>query len=204
MEKNRDFMEPIILASSSPRRQEILKNLGIPFQVVMPNIDETIDENMDIEKVPEFFATRKVDAIMRTLPQGQFIPWILGADTLVIGPNGKAFGKPESQEEAVDFLKQLSGATHKVVSSIALFNGKLNYLSTRTNTTKVTFKKMTDEEINWYVNTGEWHGAAGGYRIQGNASIFIEKIEGSYSGVVGLPIFEIYDILLEQGYSILN
>ena len=87
---------------------------------------------------------------------------------------------------------------------MALFNGKLNYLSTRINKTKVRFSKMSAEEIEWYVNTGEWHGAAGGYRVQGMASCFIEHIEGSYSSIIGLPIFEFYDILKEQGYSILE
>ncbi|NLM00796.1 MAG: septum formation protein Maf [Treponema sp.] len=196
-------MEPIILASSSPRRQDILKELGIPFQVIMPQVDETIPENMAVENVPEFLASQKVEAVMKTLPQGQIIPWILGADTLVIDQDNKAYGKPENQEEATKILKKLSGKTHKVVSSIALFNGKLNYLATRTNITLVTFKNMSNEEITWLVNTGEWHGATGAYRIQGKASMFIEKIEGSYSGVVGLPIFEIYDILNEQGYKIL-
>lgn len=197
-------MEPIILASSSPRRQEILKNLGIPFQVIMPEIDETPPDDIEIEKVPEYLASRKVDAVIRTLPQGQIIPWVLGADTLVISSDKKHLGKPQSQEEAIKFLHKLSGKTHTVISSIALFNGKINYLSTRTNKTKVTFSKMTDEEIKWYVSTGEWHGAAGGYRIQGMASCFISKIEGSNSAVIGLPIFEFYDILKEHSYSLLE
>lgn len=197
-------MEPIILASSSPRRQEILKELGIPFKVIMPEIDETIPTDIPTDKLSEYFATRKVDAVMRSLPQGQFIPWILGCDTLIIDEYGTPYGKPETQEEATKYLQKLSGKTHRVISSIALFNSKLNYLDTRTNETYVTFKEMSQEEINWYVNTGEWHGAAGGYRIQGKASMFIKKIEGSYSSVVGLPIFEIYDIMLEQGYSIIE
>ena len=75
-------------------------------------------------------------------------------------------------------------------------------MSNRTSITKVTFSKMTDEEIKWYISTGEWHGAAGGYRIQGLASCFISKIDGTNSGVMGLPVFELYDILKEQNYSI--
>lgn len=196
-------MEPIILASSSPRRQEILTKLGIPFQVIIPEIDETIPGDLEPEVVAERFATKKVDAVMRTIPTGQVIPWILGADT-IIALDGKMYGKPENQDQATEFLKDFSGKEQTVVSAIALFNGKLNYLSTRINKTKVHFSKMSDQEIEWYVNTGEWHGAAGGYRIQGMASCFIEHIEGSYSSIIGLPIFEFYDILKEQGYSMLE
>lgn len=192
-------MEPIILASSSPRRQEILNKLGIPFQVVMPNIDETIPEGMEAEKVAEHFAASKIKAALKLLPQGQTIPWIMSADTL-ISLEGKIYGKPQNQEEAISFLKDFSGKEQEIISSIALFNGKINYLSTRTNKTKLWFTKLSDEEINWYINTGEWHGVAGAYRIQGLASCFIEKIEGSYTSVVGLPLFEFYDILKEQAY----
>ncbi len=196
-------MEPIILASSSPRRQEILTKLSIPFRVIIPQIDETIPDNADPEATAELFATKKVEAVMRTFPSGQMIPWILGADTIVVS-DGKIYGKPENQDEAVRFLKAFSGKEQTVLSAIALFNGKLNYLSTRINKTNLKFSKMNDKEIEWYVNTGEWHGAAGGYRIQGMASCFIERIEGSYSSIIGLPIFEFYDILKEQGYSILE
>jgi septum formation protein len=197
-------MEPIILASSSPRRQEILKSLNIPFRVITSDIDETYPKDMNISEVPEFLASRKVNAVVRTFNPDQNIPWILGADTLVIHGKNKALGKPENPEQAENYLKLLSGKTHRVISGIALFNGTLNYLSTRTSITKVKFKDLTEDEIKWYISTGEWHGAAGGYRIQGMASMFIEKIDGSYSGVVGLPIFDIYEILKEQGYTILQ
>ena len=196
-------MEPIILASSSPRRQEILKMLKIPFQVIMPNIDETISSALETEDIPEFLAREKVSAVIHSLPAGQEIPWVLGADTLII-QNNKIFGKPESQEQAFEFLKSFSGKTHTVITALVLYNGKTHSTTTKINKTKVTFTKLTDEEIQWYVDTGEWHGAAGGYRIQSLASMFVEKIDGSYSGVIGLPIFELYDILKEQGYSLLD
>ena len=98
----------------------------------------------------------------------------------------------------------LQGQTHTVVTAIVLYNGREKKTTSRICETKVTFAPMTKEEIEWYVETGEWHGAAGGYRIQSLASCFIKKIEGSYFGAVGLPIFELYDILKEQGYSILE
>ncbi|MCR5725202.1 MAG: Maf family protein, partial [Treponema sp.] len=94
--------------------------------------------------------------------------------------------------------------THDVYTGIALFNGKLMYIDTCTACTHVTFESMSEDEIDWYLDTGDWHGAAGGYRIQGLASCFIKKIEGTNSAVVGLPIFELYDMLKKQGYSLID
>ncbi len=196
-------MEPIILASSSPRRQEILKMLKIPYRVIIPNIDETLSLTVEKEQIPELLAREKVTAVIHSLPPQQEIPWVLGCDTLIIFED-MVLGKPKSQDEAFEYLKKLQGNTHTVVTALALYNGKTHSTSSKICKTEVTFKEMSDEEIQWYVETGEWHGAAGGYRIQEMASCFISKIEGSYTCVVGLPISSLYDILKEQGYSILN
>lgn len=196
-------MEPIILASSSPRRQEILQKLKIPYRVITANIDETLTNMLKNEEVPEFLAREKVSMVLKSLPQGQEIPWILGADTIVLYKN-KIYGKPKNQEEAFENIKLFQGNTHKVITSIVLYNGKTKNLTSKTVITEVTFNAMTDEEIQWYVDTGEWHGAAGGYRIQESASLFVNKINGSYSSVIGLPINALFDILKEQGYSILE
>ncbi len=196
-------MEPIILASGSPRRQETLKTLGIPFQVIIPEIDENLSEGIELEKLPEYLAAKKVEYASKMLPAKQEVPWILGADTIMI-MDGKIYGKPADIDEAIRFLKEFSGKTHTVITSMALYNGKLKYLSTRTAQTKVTFANISREEIDWYISTGEWHNAAGGYRIQGFGSYFIKKIEGTSSTVVGLPLFELYDMLKEQGYSLIG
>ena len=196
-------MEPIILASSSPRRQEILKMLKIPFRVIIPNIDETLSSAIDLEQIPELLAREKVTAVIHSLPAGQEIQWVLGADTVILFED-KIIGKPENHDQAVEFLSALQGKTHTVLTAIVLYNGRKKKTVSRLCKTKVTFAPMSNEEIEWYVDTGEWHGAAGGYRIQSLASAFISNIEGSYSGAVGLPIFELYDILKEQGYSILE
>lgn len=196
-------MEPIILASSSPRRQEIMKMLKIPYRVIMPNIDETISTMLDHDEIPELLAREKVLAVIHSLPVGQEIPWVLGADT-IISYDGKIYGKPENQEQAFEFLKTFQGNTHTIITAIVLYNGKTRTTSSRICKTQVTFAPLSDEEIQWYVDTGEWHGAAGGYRIQSLASMFISKIEGSYSGAIGLPIFELYDILKKEGYTILE
>ena len=196
-------MEPIILASSSPRRQEILKMLKIPYRVIMPNIDETISSMLPHEEIPELLAREKVTAVIRSLPTGQEIPWVLGADT-IISYNGSLYGKPQDQDEAFDFLKSFQGNTHTILTALVLYNGRTHSTTSKLCKTEVTFSPMTDEEIQWYVDTGEWHGAAGGYRIQSLASMFISHIDGSYSGAIGLPISELYDILKEQGYKLLE
>ncbi len=196
-------MEPIILASSSPRRQEILKMLKIPYRVIMPNIDETISTMLSHEEIPELLAREKVTAVIRSLPAGQEIPWVLGADT-IISYNGSLYGKPQDQDEAFKFLKEFQGNTHTILTALVLYNGKTHSTTSKICKTEVTFSSLSDEEIQWYVDTGEWHGAAGGYRIQSLASMFIKHIKGSYSGAIGLPISELYDILKEQGYKILE
>ena len=195
-------MEPIILASSSPRRQEILKLLNIPFRVIMPNIDETLTSGVESEDVPELLAREKVSAVIHSLPPQQEIQWVLGADTVIV-KNNRIYGKPQNQDEAEEFLKEFQNSTHTVITAIVLYNGRTKTTTSRVAKTKVTFAPMSDEEIQWYLETGEWHGAAGGYRIQSLASIFVSKIEGTQSCVTGLPIYELYDILKEQNYSIL-
>ena len=194
-------MEPIILASSSPRRQQILKSLGIPYIVHPADIDETVPKGMKVDDAPEYIAARKVDAVVRKLFTEQEIGWVLAADTVVVYKN-RIYGKPKDMDEAREFLKTLSGNTHKVITGVALYNGAVHYMSTRTSINKVTFAEMSDEDIEWYLSTSEWHGAAGGYRIQENGSCFIKKIEDTESSIMGLPIFELCDILREQNYRL--
>ncbi len=195
-------MESVILASSSPRRQEILKMLGIPFQVIIPDVDESFSKTEDIVKIPEILAVRKVRAVLASLAKRQ-VPWVLGADTLICF-NNKLYGKPTGPEEAFTFLSALQGNEHKVITSIALYNGKTKQIVTSSDITKVAFRSMTDKEINWYISSGEWHGAAGGYRIQGLASCFITHMDGLMSTVVGLPISNLYAILTSQNYSFIE
>jgi septum formation protein len=195
-------MEPIILASASPRRQEILNQLNIPFKVIPSNDEESYPDDIEHVKIPEYLAIQKVKSVQKTFSKDLETFWILSADTLILFED-KIFGKPKSQDEAELFLRTLQGNTHTVVTGIALYNGKERSICTRTSVNKVTFANMSEYEIECYINSGDWHGVAGGYRIQGLASCFIKKIEGSTSSIMGLPIFELYDMLKEQNYSFL-
>lgn len=191
-------MEPILLASTSPRRQEILRNLNIPFSVFAPDYDEPMIEGVAPSELAELHAMKKVESVMRMHLQFS-APWILGADTLLY-LDGKIFGKPKDRDDASRMLTLFSGATHQVITSICLFDASTKYISTKTCISSVTFMPLEKQQIEDYLETGEWQGVAGAYRIQGLASCFIPHISGSYSGIVGLPIHELYAILREHGY----
>lgn len=192
-------MEPIILASTSPRRQDILRSLGIPFSVLSPDYGEPFIEDISPKELAETHSMKKVESVMR-MQLKMTVPWILGADTL-INLDGRICEKPENRDEAREMIKSFSGKTHEVITAISLFHAETQYTSTKTSINRVTFMELDDAQIEGYLDTGEWQGVAGGYRIQGLASCFITKIEGSWSGIVGLPIHELYAILREHGYA---
>jgi septum formation protein len=172
--------------------------MGLPFSIMPSRIDEEYNEAMTPRDVTEELAVRKVNRIIELL-QGRTPPWICGADT-AIALDGKICGKAADREEAGRMLNMLQGREHEVVTSIALFNGKNKTIDCRSVVSAVTFSPIGESEIEWYLNTGEWQGVAGAYRVQGLAACFISKITGSYSAIVGLPINEFYVMLRENGY----
>ena len=193
-------METIILASGSPRRQELLTKARIPFRVIPPNIDEAYESDDVVEEIVKKLAEKKVMTIV-SLFKNESPRWILGVDTLV-DLNGSIIGKPKNLEDAREVIYMLAGKKHRVVSGICLLPSKNDKPITKVATTDVKFKDMSDEEINYYINTGEWSGVAGGYRIQGIGSFFIERINGSFSNVMGLPMETFYGILKESNYNL--
>jgi len=190
-------MEPIILASGSPRRQEYFKLLGIPFSI----LPAVIDENIDIanpQKLTKELAVKKVQKVIEVM-KDRLPRWICGADT-VIAIENKIFGKPADREEAAQMLRNLSGKQHQVITAIALYNGDEKKIDRKSVSCTVTFAPLSEEEIEWYLDTNEWQGAAGAYRIQGLAGCFITQIKGSPSTVAGLPLREFYAMLRDNGY----
>lgn len=187
----------LYLASASPRRRELLSQLNIPYVVVTPEVDET----PAFQEVPKTYVKRLAiakAAAAQALVTAQ--DWILAADTAVIF-QGQIFGKPRDAAEACYMLQQLSGHTHQVITAIALQCGE-NCL-TALSETAVTFRTLSDAEIHAYVATQEPFDKAGSYAIQGFASIFIANIDGSYSGVMGLPLYETAALLQQTPYKIL-
>ncbi len=189
-------MIKIILASSSPRRKHILSILRIPFTAISPDIDETVFENNDIIKTVKACSKQKVSAIKIKLNENK---WIAGFDTLV-ELNNKILGKPKNRNEAENMLKLLSNRTHKVHTGIAITNDKDGEIITDSCTTEVKLISMSNKDIEFYLNTKEWNGVAGAYRIQERGAFFINSINGSYSNVVGLPISLFYGMLCQYNF----
>jgi septum formation protein len=192
-------MEPIILASSSLRRQDYFKLLGLPFNIMPSMLDEIPKPGQSPHDYTQDMAVRKINKILEQL-RGRIPRWICGADT-VISVNGEIFGKPQDRNEAQMMMEKLQGREHTVSTSVALFSGKTQTTDCRSVESNVVFAPISGEEIEWYLNTGEWQGVAGSYKIQGLGGCFVSSIKGSYSSVVGLPIHEFYVMLIENGYQ---
>jgi len=192
-------MEPIILASGSLRRHEFFRLLGLPFSIMRSHADETLVPGLDSRGQAESIARAKVEALLKVIANGS-PPWILAADT-IIDVDGAVFGKPKDREDAKGMLDRLSGREHQVITSLALYNGRTKAIDCRSNISSVRFMEMSVREIDWYLDTGEWQGVAGSYRLQGIGGCFVSEIKGSYSSIVGLPLHDFYVMLHENGYD---
>jgi septum formation protein len=198
-------MAHLILASSSPRRREILSSLGLEFEIVDPDVDESLRDDLPVEeRVMRLAEDKAVSAARRLGPERRHA--CLGADTLVRvrgndGGPGWVLGKPRDREDARNMIAALAGRTHDVHTGLALA-GTDGRVETIRSDSRVSFAAMSETEIEAYLDTGDWEGVAGAYRIQGQAALFIERIEGSWSGIVGLPIRELYVILSHAGISL--
>ena len=189
----------LILASASPRRQELLRNAGIAFTVQPANIDETVIAGESPRSYAERLAREKALTIATTCPQDL----VLGADTIVVVAQ-EVLGKPRDADDAVRMLRLLSGRRHEVITAVCIVkpvHGELRTdnreVATESESTRVTMTEISEEEIRAYIETGEPMDKAGAYAIQGMASRWIPRIEGDYSNVVGLPIALVYRILRE-------
>jgi septum formation protein len=175
---------PLLLASTSPRRREILEQLRIPFDVVAPRYEEA-------EEDPVAHALGKARSV---LAEADGRP-VLGCDTEVLC-SGRVYGKPAGPEDAEEMLESLAGRTHEVVSGLALITPA--WEEVRREVTHVTFRGLTPRDIARYVASGEWEGRAGAYAIQGQGAGLVERIEGDYLNVVGLPVALLVRLLAER------
>jgi septum formation protein len=192
-------METIILASGSPRRRELLAKVKIPVKVIPPEIVEDLGSFSSVPDLVTGLARKKVEAILE-LFKTESPRWVLGLDT-VVEVEGRVLGKPSGPDEAEAMLRQLSGRVHRVYSGIALLVDRAKPMEVQSVCTEVRFKEMDANELRFYLETGEWAGAAGAYRIQERGAFFIEWIRGSYSNVVGLPLEAFYGILMRNEYQ---
>jgi len=181
---------PLILASGSPRRKEILETMGIPYSVDVSDVDESFSaspEDMVLE-----LSARKAGAVAARHENAL----VLAADTLVFGD--EVLGKPKSAEHAIDMLSRLSGNWHSVYTGLTLIDTVTGTCIRRADQTRVHFIEMSEEDIAAYVATKEPLDKAGAYGIQGQGGMFIDRIEGSYSNVVGLPMALLRSMLIEM------
>ena len=191
LESEAVLKEKLILASGSPRRAEILRAVGWPFEVVAPNVDEKRFAAEDAVSYVRRLAQLKAETVAAKVSEGL----VLGADTVVV-IDGEILGQPRNDEEARRMLQSLNGKWHDVLTGVALArSGQASQSLIDHETTRVRFSQMSDVEIDWYVSTGEPRDKAGAYAIQGKAALFIEEIEGDYFNIVGLPVRLVYELL---------
>ncbi|HUS10686.1 MAG TPA: Maf family protein [Pyrinomonadaceae bacterium] len=184
--------EKIVLASQSPRRAEILTTVGWQFEAIAANIDETRFPSEDAPTYVKRLAQIKAETVAKQIVSGGLV---LGADTVVV-IDEEILGQPRDDDDARRMLSLLSGKWHQVVTGVALLRGSAaQQTSVGQQTTRVLFAKLSSEQIDWYVSTGEPKGKAGAYAIQGKGALLIEEIQGDYFNVVGLPVRLVFELM---------
>ena len=188
-----ELREKLVLASSSPRRTEILERAGWAHEVMVAGIDESVKPNEEPAAYVQRLARSKAEAVAQRLTEGL----VLGADTTVVIAN-QILGQPTDEADARRMLDSLSGKWHEVLTGVAVVRvggeARVAY-----ETTRVRFAEMSSEEIDWYIESGEPFGKAGAYGIQGKAALFIEEIAGDYFNIMGLPIRLVYELTDSYG-----
>ena len=188
-------MPTLYLASASPRRRELLEQIGVPFRVLRCSVDESPVAGESPEQYVERLAQAKARAGLAMLEAQEDVR-VLGADTTVV-LQGRILGKPDGREEALQMLRALSGQEHRVLTAVALAGP--TGCNVRRVDSRVCFRELGEAEMQAYWDTGEPRDKAGGYSVQGLAAIFVRYLQGSYSAVVGLPLCETAEILSANG-----
>jgi septum formation protein len=187
----------IILASQSPRRKELLNNAGIDCCVEPSPYIEEFDSTLSAHKLAAKHAYGKAKEVAKQHTEGI----IIGVDTLVLA-HEKVLEKPRDEKEAFETIKLQQNSEVEVISALTMIDAYKDIQVSEIETTKVHFHPMTDEEIHWYISTGEWKDKSGGFAIQGIGSRYIKGAEGDFLSVVGLPMQMIYQILKKWGYQL--
>ena len=191
-------MKKIILASQSPRRKDLLKQIGLEFEIDPSNYEEDMTLKMEPNKLAEFLSLGKAKDVAKRHKDAI----IISADTIV-AISGEVFGKPKTPERAKYMLEKFSGNAHSVITGFTIIDTETNKQISKSVETKVYFKNLSEQEIKAYIATGEPLDKGGGYAIQGLAALFVEKIEGDYFNIVGLPILALTTELKDFGIKIL-
>lgn len=191
----------IILASGSPRRRELLSNLGLPFEVMVSDADESTPPDFTPEMIVHTLALRKAEAVVSAAGERNAV--IIGSDTIVV-LNGQVLGKPVDEQDSRAMLNMLQGRTHEVYTGVACIGLPEGTSEVAHRVTSVTMRALGEEEISAYIATGEPADKAGSYAIQGLGATLVDEIEGCYFNVVGLPLSLLSGMLPRFGISVLN
>lgn len=194
-----DAVKKLILASTSPRRAELLKQIGLNFLIKVSAVDETPLPGLTPPELVGLLAERKAAAVARELHDGI----VIGADTVVVW-QGQVLGKPRNRDEAFEMLFKLQGSCHEVYTGIALIDVSSGEVLVQHEKTRVCFRSLDESEIRQYIASGEPLDKAGAYGVQGLAAIFITRIEGCYTNVVGLPLARLSQMLKQLGCNVLE
>lgn len=189
----------LILASTSPRRKELATAMGLDFEIIPSDYEEDMSLDISPEELVKTFSYGKAKSVADKLHEGI----VIGVDTIACIKN-KKLGKPKNKEEAFRMLKNLSNNYHEVYSGVCLIDAKTKKIIQDFEVTKVKFKKLEDNEIKSYIETGDPMDKAGSYGVQGLASIFVERIDGCFFNVMGLPIQNLYNNLKKIGVNIFD
>ncbi|MFD0871229.1 Maf-like protein [Chlamydia abortus] len=200
-------MEPtaasrLILASTSPRRQELIRALGLPYEIVASEADETVADHLTPAEIVETLSERKARAVYERVPSYPGRQIIVGSDTIVVY-NGEPLGKPADREDARRMLSMLQGNTHHVFTGITCIEAGSGRSLTAHRMTRVTMKPLSERQIDRYIETGEPMDKAGAYAIQGLGATMVEAIEGDYFNVVGLSLNLLADMLYSFNIEVL-
>jgi septum formation protein len=192
-------MRRIILASGSPRRRELLEKLGLKFEVDPAEYVETMKSGMKPEEIARYLSLQKAQAVAKKYPDAI----IIAADTFGL-ISGEIIGKPHNEAEARNILRKLSGRTHRVITGFTIIDTTAGKAVSRSVETAVHFRALTEEEIDAYVDTGETLDKAGAYGIQGLGAVLVDRIEGDFYNVIGLPLSALVKALKDFGIDVLK
>ena len=192
------YMKTIILASASPRRKQLLKQLGLDFKVIPSELEEKLNPRLQPRKQVEVLSQQKAEDIAAKVKNAI----VIGADTMV-ALNNELIGKPKDEKEAKRILKRLSGKQQSVITAFTIINTAAKKSVTKSVETKVWFRKISEQEIRSYIAKEKPYDRAGAYAIQSLGAVFVEKVEGDFFGAVGLPLFSLARELKKFGVNVL-
>ena len=189
----------LILASSSPRRRELLQSIGLTFEVIPSSVPEVAENGEAVER----YVRRLSQSKAAEIAAGNRDAWVIGADT-VVWLDGHLLEKPIDFADAVRMLEIICGRTHTVYTGVTLINAQSGYAETSVTRSEVTMHPLSRQEIEWYVGTGEPMDKAGAYAVQGIGAMFIDRIDGNYTNVVGLPLATLFEMMKRAGIDVLK